>query len=66
MKRKGWTTIAISKELAQMLQSLGKKGERYEDILRKILKETGKNLGNSKNDVNNTNITFKGDTSINS
>lgn len=42
MRRKGWTTIAVSKELAETLRSLGKKGEKYEDILRRVMKDAGK------------------------
>ena len=35
---KGKTTIQVSRELKKFLDSRGKKGESYDDILRKLLK----------------------------
>lgn len=35
------TTIAISKEVKSRLDSLGRKNQSYNDILRKLVSETG-------------------------
>lgn len=34
------TTIQISQELRDILKDLGKKGESYDDIIRRLLEET--------------------------
>jgi len=36
------TTIAISKETRDQLKDLGKKGETYDEILRKLINQTKK------------------------
>lgn len=41
-KREGKTTIQITKETADKLATLGKKGESYEDIILKLLKKAVK------------------------
>ncbi len=35
--RRDLTTIQISKETREMLKSLGKKGETYDDIIRRLI-----------------------------
>ncbi len=32
-----WTTIPVTKKMAERLRQLGRKGEKYEDILNKLL-----------------------------
>lgn len=39
-----WTTIALSEETRLKLESLGRKGETYEEILVKLLGKTGDGL----------------------
>lgn len=41
-RRKGFSTVALSKETIALLKSLGRKGETFEIIVRRILKEAGK------------------------
>jgi len=38
MNRKGKTTIELSKETRDQLKELGKKGETYDQIVRRLLK----------------------------
>ncbi len=38
------TTIAISKELKDKIANLGKTGESYEDVIRRMYEFTSKNL----------------------
>lgn len=42
--RRDLTTIQISKETREMLKSLGKKGETYDDIIRRLI-ELAKRVG---------------------
>ena len=37
MSREGKTTIELSKETRDQLKELGKKGETYDEIIRKLL-----------------------------
>jgi len=39
--KKEYTTIAISRELHAKLCQLGRKGETFEDILKRIMKKAG-------------------------
>jgi len=38
MKRQDVTTIQISKEVREQLRELGKMGETYDDVIRKLIK----------------------------
>ena len=38
MRERNWTTITVTKELKTALEDLGKKGDRYEDIIWRLLK----------------------------
>lgn len=40
MEKGSITTIQVSKETKENLKNLGKKGETYNDIIRKLLKST--------------------------
>ncbi len=42
--RRELTTIQISKETREMLKELGKKGETYDDIIRRLI-ELAKRVG---------------------
>jgi len=40
-ERKGedWTTIPLKKDTVEMLKKLGNKGETYDDIVKRLMKE---------------------------
>jgi hypothetical protein len=38
-KEKRFTSIRVSKETVEMLREKGRKGETYDDIIRKLLKK---------------------------
>ncbi len=40
--QKEWTGIAITKEVRQKLKELGKKGEKYSDVISRLLKTVKK------------------------
>jgi hypothetical protein len=42
MVKEGKTTISISKETAEALAKLGKKGDTYDDIIKALLRKAGK------------------------
>jgi predicted CopG family antitoxin len=42
MSKEGMTTIQVSKETAEKLARMGKKGDSYEAIIQKLLKKAGK------------------------
>jgi hypothetical protein len=39
--REELTTISVTRELVERLKALGRKGDRYEDIIRKLLQAHG-------------------------
>lgn len=39
IKEKRFTSIRVSKETVEMLKERGRKGETYDDIIRKLLKK---------------------------
>lgn len=39
--REGWTTVALRRSTVSLLKELGKKGESYDDIVRKLLEKMG-------------------------
>ena len=36
-ERRKWTSIRVKKETVEMLRELGKKGETYDDVIRRLL-----------------------------
>ncbi len=40
--KENWTTIALKKETVELLKRLGRKGELYEDVVRRLLEKAGK------------------------
>jgi predicted CopG family antitoxin len=43
------TTIALSRELVEKLKQLGRKGERYEDVIRRLLEASEGSEETSRN-----------------
>lgn len=37
VEREKWTSIRVRRETAKMLKELGRKGETYDDVIRKLL-----------------------------